>query len=122
MWYWKARGWALAGSGASRGMGGLMEDRYGGTSVQPSTAGTVAETVAETVVEPDGTIVIRFRAGARLDAARTAEIVDAHIRLAQGEKRPVLADCRGLFSADRASRELAAGPSVVTVTARLAIL
>ena len=91
-----------------------MEDRYGGTSVQPSTA--------ETVAEPDGTIVIRFRAGTRLDVRLTGEVADAHIRLAQGEKRPVLADVRGLVSADRASRELAAGPAVVAVTARLAML
>jgi hypothetical protein len=72
--------------------------------------------------EPDGTIVMRYHPGVRLTATLTAQVAAAHIRLAAGQKRPVLADVRGLVSADRASREIAASAAVAAATWRLAIL
>jgi hypothetical protein len=95
-------------------MGDLMEDGQGSLGRHPA--------CADAFTEPDGTIVIRFHAGVELTLALTAPVVAEHIRLAGGEKRPVLADVRGLVSADRASRELAASPAVVAATARMAIV
>jgi hypothetical protein len=77
---------------------------------------------AEVFAEPDGTIVLRFRPQLRLTGTQTAEVTRAQIALAAGHKRPVLADVRGLLTADRASRELAAGPSIAAVTACMAIV
>jgi hypothetical protein len=72
--------------------------------------------------ESDGTVVLRFRDTVRLSRELTAEVTRAHIAAASGQKRPVLADVRGLVSADRASRELAAGADVEAVTLCMAIL
>jgi hypothetical protein len=77
---------------------------------------------AEVHAEPDGIIVMRYHAGVVLSGERAAEVAAAHIRAAGGQKRPALADVRGLVSVDRASREVAASAAVVAVTARLAIL
>jgi hypothetical protein len=79
-------------------------------------------TYADVFAEADGTIVLRYHPECRLDVQKTALVASAHIALAEGRKRPVFADCRGLVSTDRASRQLAAGPDIVAVTARLAIL
>jgi hypothetical protein len=79
-------------------------------------------TCADVHAEPDGTIVMRYHAGIELDGRLAAQVARAHIRLAQGEKRPVLVDLRGLVSVDRASREIGASEGVVAVTAKMAIL
>jgi hypothetical protein len=77
---------------------------------------------ADVHAEPDGTIVIRFHAGVELTTEFTAPVAAAHVRLAGGEKRPVLADVRGLVSVDRSSRQLAVSADVVRATARMAIV
>jgi len=77
---------------------------------------------ADAFAEPDGTIVLRFHPGSRLDIGLTVEVVRAHVELSQGQKRPVLADVRGLVSVDRASRELAASADAVAATMRMAII
>ena len=77
---------------------------------------------ADAFLEPDGTIVLRFHPGSRLVAELAEEVVRAHVELARGQRRPVLADVRGLVSADRGSRQLAASPEVAAATARLAIV
>jgi len=82
----------------------------------------VASSIAEVFAEPDGTVVLRFVPGARLTAERTAEVVHAHVAAAAGQKRPTLADVRGLSATDRGSRELAAGPEIVAVVLRMALL
>jgi hypothetical protein len=79
-------------------------------------------TCADVHVEPDGTIVMRYHAGVALEGALAAQVAAAHIRLAEGQKRPALVDMRGLVSVDRASRQVGASPGVVAVTARMAIL
>ncbi len=91
-----------------------MEEGQGSPGGHPASA--------EVHAEQDGTVVIRFHQGTRLSAPLTEEVVRAHIRLARGQKRPVLADVRGLVSADRASRELAASASIVAVSSRMAIV
>jgi hypothetical protein len=78
--------------------------------------------VADVTIEPDGTIVLRFHRRLRLTVDQTREVARAHMALAGGVKRPVLADTRGLISADRGSRELGAGAGVCAATARMAIL
>ena len=77
---------------------------------------------ADVHVEPDGTIVMRFHVGVELVAGLAAEVAAAHIRAAEGQKRPALVDLRGLVSVDRASREMGASADIVAVTARMAIL
>ena len=77
---------------------------------------------ADVSSEPDGTVVLRFHRGVRLDASLTLEVVRAHVAAARGRKRPTLADLRGLVSSDRASRELGAGAEITAVTSRMAIL
>jgi hypothetical protein len=77
---------------------------------------------AEVTAEPDGTVVVRFRLGVRLNAVLTEELVRAQIAAAGGQKRPTLADVRDLVSTDRASRELAAGPELTAVVSRMAIV
>lgn len=77
---------------------------------------------AEVFLEPDGTLVLRFHHGSRLDATLTREVTRAHVELAQGQPRHVLADVRGLVSVDRASRQLAASPDVTAATSRMAIV
>jgi hypothetical protein len=78
--------------------------------------------VATVQADADGTVVLAFADGCRLDAANTAPVVQAHLAAAAGEKRPTLADVRGMRSATRESRELAAGPNVAAITARMAII
>lgn len=78
--------------------------------------------VADVYAEPDGTIVLRFHHQTRLTLDHTRGVTRAQIELSRGEKRAVLADVRGLISSDRGSRELAAGPTIAAVTARMAIL
>jgi hypothetical protein len=92
----------------------MAPERQDGFEGQPQSADVYAE--------PDGTVVLRFRVGARLTRELTAEVTRAHIAAANGQKRPILADLRGLASADRASRELAAGADVEAATLRLALL
>jgi hypothetical protein len=82
----------------------------------------IAPRSADAFAEPDGTIVLRFHSGSRLDAALTTEVVRAHVELAQGHKCPVLADVRGLVSVDRPSRQLAASAEAVGATSRMAII
>jgi hypothetical protein len=82
----------------------------------------VAPRSADVFLEPDGTLVLRFHHGSRLDAALTSEVTRAHVELAQGRARHVLADVRGLVSVDRASRQLAASPEVTAATSRMAII
>jgi hypothetical protein len=77
---------------------------------------------ADVYVEPDGTIVMRYHAGVELQGPLAAQVAAAHIRLAEGQKRPALVDLRGLVSVDRASRQVGASADVVAVTSRLAIL
>lgn len=113
--------------------GFLVLDRHAGLSV--ATAGVWGgmaqktheksdeqSAAAEVFAEPDGTIVLRFRPQLRLTGTQTAVVARAQIALAAGTKRPVLADVRGLLSADRPSRQLAAGPSVAAVTACMAVV
>ena len=78
--------------------------------------------VGEAWVEADGTLVLRFDAECRLTESGTKEMADAHVELADGSARLVLADVRGLISADRGSRQIASGPNVTRATSRLAIL
>jgi hypothetical protein len=77
---------------------------------------------ADVYAEADGTVVLRFRNAVRLTRDLTIDVARAHVAAANGEKRPVLADLRGLLSADRASRELAVAPDVTGATLRMAIL
>jgi hypothetical protein len=77
---------------------------------------------ADVFLEADGTLVIRFHDGSRLDGTLTSEVMRAHVEVSQGRARPVLADVRGLVSVDRASRQLAASPEVTAATARMAII
>ncbi len=78
--------------------------------------------VADVNAEADGTIVLRFDPDCRVDERDAVEVVATHVALARGSRRPVLADMRGMISADRGTRELAAGPDVTAATSRLAIL
>lgn len=78
--------------------------------------------VADVSAEPDGLIVLRFDQDCRITESAAAEVASAHVFLAAGARSPVLVDMRGVISADRGTRELAAGPGVSAVTARLAIL
>lgn len=78
--------------------------------------------VADVSAEPDGLIVLRFDQDCRITESAAAEVAAAHVALASGSRGPVLVDMRGVLSADRGTRELAAGPDVSAVTARLAIL
>jgi len=77
---------------------------------------------ADVSTEPDGTVVLRFQRGVRLNATLAQEVVRAQVAAARGEKRLTLVDLGGLVSSDRASRELGAGPEVTAVVARMAIL
>jgi len=77
---------------------------------------------ADVSAEPDGTVVVRFRHGMRLNATLTHEVVRAQVAAAKGQKRPTLVDLRGLVSADRVSRELGAGPDIAAATSRMALL
>jgi hypothetical protein len=78
--------------------------------------------IADVYAEADGTVVVRFRSAVRLTRELTVEVTRAHVAAANGEKRPVLADVRGVLSTDRASRELAVAPDVTGATLRMAIL
>lgn len=78
--------------------------------------------VATVQAEADGTVVLVFAEGCRLDAANTAPVVQAHIAAAAEQKRPTLADVRGMRSATREARELAAGPGVAAITSRMAVI
>jgi hypothetical protein len=78
--------------------------------------------VADVFAEPDGTVVLRFLQGSHVTAQATLAVVHAQIAAAQGGKRPTLADVRGIAINDRAARELAAGPEIVAVTSRMAVL
>jgi len=78
--------------------------------------------VATVHAEADGTVVLVFAEGCRLDAVNTAPVVEAHVAAAHGQKRPTLADVRGLRSATREARELAAGPPVAAITSRMALI
>lgn len=91
-----------------------MQEGQGSLGEHPSCAVVNAEA--------DGTIVMRYHTGVELTGELAAQVARAHIRLAGGQKRPTLADVRGLVSADRAAREVAAGSGVVAATLRLAIL
>jgi hypothetical protein len=77
---------------------------------------------ADVYAEADGTVVVRFHNAVRLTRELSAEVARAHVAAANGEKRPALADVRGLISVDRGSRQVAAGGDVVAVTQRMAIL
>jgi hypothetical protein len=79
-------------------------------------------TVATVVAESDGTVVLVFDPGTRLDADNTADVVRAHIAAAAGKKRLTIADVRGLRSATREARELAGGANVVAITLRMALI
>ncbi|MCB9566644.1 MAG: hypothetical protein H6710_05425 [Myxococcales bacterium] len=78
--------------------------------------------VADVELSADGIVVIRFREGVRLDAHNLPPVVEAHVVAADGQRRPVLVDIRGLVSVDRAARQLAGGPRVGAITSRLALL
>jgi hypothetical protein len=78
--------------------------------------------MADVFAEPDGTIVLRFHPRCMLDEAGAAEVVRAHVSMADGVRRPVLVDARGLIAADRAARQLAVGADVNAITSRMAIL
>jgi hypothetical protein len=78
--------------------------------------------VARVGAEPDGTVVLVFEPGCQLDAENTVGVVRAHIAAAAGQKRPTLADLRGMRSATREARELGAAADVVAITLRMAIL
>jgi hypothetical protein len=77
---------------------------------------------ADVLTEADGTVVIRFHPGTRVTLEGTAEIVRAQVAAARGQKRPTLADVRGVIANDRGSRQLSAGPEVQAVTSRMAVL
>jgi hypothetical protein len=78
--------------------------------------------VASVATEPDGTVVLVFESGCRLDADNTLGVMRAHIAAAAGMKRPTFADVRGMRSVTREARELAASDEIVAVTSRMAIL
>lgn len=78
--------------------------------------------VADVFTEQDGTVVLRFFPGSHVTADATPAVVRAQVSAARGGKRPTLADLRGIASNERAARELAAGPEVVAVTLRMAML
>jgi hypothetical protein len=78
--------------------------------------------IATVTAEPDGTVVLVFAEGCRLDAANTLPVVQAHIAAAADQKRPTLADVRGMRSATREARQLAAGEDIAAITSRMAIL
>ncbi len=82
----------------------------------------VHQSSADVFSELDGTVVLRFHSECRLSEAQAAAVAREHVRAARGEKRPVLADVRGLIAADRGSRQVAAGPEVSAITLRMAIL
>jgi hypothetical protein len=89
--------------------------------VQPKPE-VIHTSAADVFTEPDGTVVLRFFAGSLVTAAGTPEVVRAQISAARDGKRPTLVDLRGIASAERGARELAAGPEIVAVTLRMAIL
>ena len=78
--------------------------------------------VATVFAEADGTVVLVFHPGSHLDAENTGPVVRAHVAAAAGQKRPTLADLRGMRSATREARELAAAPDVAAVTLRMALI
>ncbi len=69
-----------------------------------------------------GIVIMRIRDGSRMNGQNTHEVVRAHIRATGGERRPCLADIRGMRAADRAAREVTAGPELARVVSRLALL
>jgi hypothetical protein len=79
-------------------------------------------TVAMVGSEPDGTVVLVFAQGSRLDAENTLGIMRAHVAAAAGKPRPTLADLRGMRSATREARQLGASAEVVAITSRMAIV
>jgi hypothetical protein len=78
--------------------------------------------IADVFVEADGTVVVRFHAGCHAVGAQGAAVVQAHAAAAAGRKCRALVDLRGMASADRATRDLAAGPTLAAVTSRMAIV
>jgi hypothetical protein len=78
--------------------------------------------VATVSAEADGTVVIVFAPGSRLDAENTVGVVRAHVAAAAGQRRPTIADMRGMRSATREARELAGGANVVAITLRMALI
>ena len=89
---------------------------------QGSEPEVIHTSIADVFAEQDGTVVLRFLWGSHVTAAETPAVVRAQVSAAHGGKRPTLADLRGIASNERAARELAAGPEVVAVTARMAVL
>jgi hypothetical protein len=88
---------------------------------QPKTE-VIHTAIADVFTELDGTVVLRFLAGSHVTAAAAPTLMRAQISAARGGKRATLADLRGIASNERASRELAAGPEIVAVTSRMALL
>jgi hypothetical protein len=77
---------------------------------------------ADVFAESDGTVVLRFHQGCRLNAQNTRELLHAHVAAAAGSKRATLADLRGMLSADRDARELGAGVEASDVTSCMALV
>ena len=88
---------------------------------QPKTE-VIHTSIADVFAEPDGTVVVRFLAGSHLTVEVTPAVIRAQISAARGAQRPTLADLRGIASNERGARELAAGPEIVAVTLRMALL
>lgn len=77
---------------------------------------------AKVTADPDGTVVIRFALGIRLDGQNTVAVIRAHIAAAAGKKQPAFVDARGVRSTTREARELAVCDEVVAITSRMAVL
>ncbi len=65
--------------------------------------------VADVVLGEDGILRILHHVGTSVDGERARQISAVHAELAAGRRLPTLIDISGIRSADRASREIAAG-------------
>ncbi len=70
----------------------------------------------------DGILRLLFVDGGVANRDTVASVVEAHIQVAGERPWPTLVDTRGLRSADRAARALAAGERVTAVVSRMALL
>jgi hypothetical protein len=93
----------------------MARDREGTAAVYHTSA-------ADVLAESDGTVVLRFQQGCRLNAQNTREVVRAQVAAAAGAKRATLADLRGMLSADREARQLGAGSEASEVTSCMALV
>lgn len=72
--------------------------------------------------DADGIVVVRFHEGSRLSRADVLPVMDQHVEAAGGQRRPALCDIRGMKSVSLEARKVAAGPRMVAVTTRMALI